>query len=449
MHITRSCTLSCLALVVLAALSGQAFAGTYYVKCKSHLGYATIQSAVTAVQNLPGTNVIDICPGNYPEQVVISPTNSNTVKLTLQGIAVATPAPARDAAVIVSPLSGVAANTTDVCPALYSAYCTTGAPIAAQILIQTTSVPVVIANLTVDGSGNQLPVCSSTDLMGILFQNASGTVDHVAVRNQVTGDTVNGCQTGKGIYVESSTGTSVVTVESSSVHNYSKNGITGRYPGTTLTATGNYVQGSGVQLNPTGGAQNGIEIAFGATGTIKTNTVIDNLYEDPTTATASDILLYDAAESSGIEVASNILGNSQIPVALETDLLYPSENGNTVAVTGNKIFGTGAYDAIDVCTNNNTVTGNTIFNSAESGVHLDAGCGGTGNGNAVTGNTILESACAGILKDPGTSNANPTGTYYTVPFTVTSSTSSCTIPEFGGAGVRAGAKTSRRVNPAP
>jgi hypothetical protein len=249
--------------------------------------------------------------------------------------------------------------------------------------------------------------------------------------------------------VESSTGTSVVTVESSSVHNYSKNGITGRYPGTTLTATGNYVQGSGVQLNPTGGAQNGIEIAFGATGTIKTNTVIDNLYEDPTTATASDILLYDAAESSGIEVASNILGNSQIPVALETDLLYPSENGNTVAVTGNKIFGTGAYDAIDVCTNNNTVTGNTIFNSAESGVHLDAGCGGTGNGNAVTGNTILESACAGILKDPGTSNANPTGTYYTVPFTVTSSTSSCTIPEFGGAGVRAGAKTSRRVNPAP
>jgi hypothetical protein len=95
--------------------------------------------------------------------------------------------------------------------------------------------------------------------MGILFQNASGTVNHVAVRNQVTGDTVNGCQAGKGIYVESSTGTSTVTVENSSVHNYSKNGITGRYPGTTLTATGNYVQGSGVQ--PAGDAQNGIEIA--------------------------------------------------------------------------------------------------------------------------------------------------------------------------------------------
>jgi hypothetical protein len=444
MHITRCFTLSCLALVVLAALSGQALAGTYYVNCSAHPSFGTIQAAVTTVENDPGAVVIDICPGNYPEQVVISP-GGRTTALTLQGIAVATPAPAQDAAVIVSPANGVTANTTDVCPALYSAYCTNGTPIAAQILIENTNIPVVIANLTVDGYGNQLPVCSGTDLMGILFQNASGTVNHVAVRNQVTGDTVNGCQAGKGIYVESSIGTSVVTVENSSVHNYSKNGITGRYPGTTLTATGNYVQGSGVQ--PAGDAQNGIEIAFGATGTVKSNTVIDNLYEDPTSATASDILLYDAAESSGIEVASNILGSSQIPIALETDLAFgSSENGNTVAVTGNKIFGTGAWDAIDVCTNSNTISGNTIFNSAESGVHLDAACG-AGNGNAVTGNTILESACAGVLKDPGTTNPNPTGTYYTVPFTVTSSTASCTIPEFGGA--VAHAKTSRKVNPAP
>ena len=269
-------------------------------------------------------------------------------------------------------------------------------------------------------------------------------MNHVAVRNQVTGDTVNGCQAGKGIYVESNPGSSTVTVENSSVHNYSKNGITGRYPGTTLTATGNYVQGSGVQ--PAGDAQNGIELAFGARGTVKSNTVIDNVYEDPTTATASDILLYDAEENVGIAVDNNILGNSQNPIALETNT--PGTYGDGVFVEDNRIFGTGTWDAIDLCTNGNIVTGNTIFNSAESGVHLDAGCGGTGNNNIVKGNIILESACAGILADSGTSgNTTAPDTYYTVPFPITSSIASCTIPEFGGAVVRAGAK--RKFSPAP
>jgi hypothetical protein len=350
---------------------------------------------------------------------------------------------------------------------LYSAYCTNGTAIAAQILV-TISGQVSISNLTVDGLGNGLPVCSGTDLMGILFQNASGTVNHVAVRNQVTGDTVNGCQTGKGIYVESSTGTSVVTVENSSVHNYSKNGITGRYHGTTLTVTGNYVQGSGVQLNPAGAAQNGIEIAFGATGSVKSNTVIDNVWSCPvagaggsgcTVSSASDILLYDAEENSGIEVESNTLGNSQIPIALETYEEYGStEYGDGVTVSGNKIFGTGYYDAIDVCTNDNSITGNTIFNSAESGVHLDSSCAGasvpTGNTNTVNSNTILESACAGILEDSVTTgNTTGTETYWTVPFPLlVSSTAfppaSCpTIPAFGGA--IAHAKAEGKVRPAP
>jgi hypothetical protein len=431
-------------LLVLAALSGQAFAGSTAVGLCAAPGthYTTIQAAVTAAEALTPPSTVRVCPGTYNEQVVI------TAPLTLEGIQSTTPPPTQDAAVI-SAAAGVSANTTDVCPAQFSAFCTNGTPIAAQVLVENTA-GVSISNLTVDGLGNGLPVCSSTDLMGILFQNASGTVNHVAVRNQVTGDTVNGCQAGKGIYVESNPGTSTVTVENSSVHNYSKNGITGRYPGTTLTATGNYVQGSGVQ--PAGDAQNGIELAFGARGTIKSNTVIDNLWWCPAPSclvnpsTASDILLYDAESDVSNTVNNNILGNSQIPIALETDT--PGTYGDGVYVEDNRIFGTGALDAIDLCTNGNVVTGNTIFNSAESGVHLDAGCGATGNSNKVTGNTILESACAGILADSGTSgNTTAPDTYYTVPFTITSSIASCTIPEFGGAVVRAGAK--RKFSPAP
>jgi hypothetical protein len=90
------------------------------------------------------------------------------------------------------------------------------------------------------------------------------------------------------------------------------------------------------------------------------------------------------------------------------------------------------------------VTGNTIFNSAESGVHLDASCG-AGNNNAVSTNTILESACAGILVDAGTSgNTTGTETYHTVPFPA-SSTGSC---PFVAGPTLAKAKTTSKFSPA-
>jgi len=219
--------------------------------------------------------------------------------------------------------------------------------------------------------------------------------------------------------VETTNFTSPVTlnVQNSSVHNYNKNGIVARYGGATLNATGNYVQGYG----PTSViGQNGIELAFqGAAGTIKSNTVLDNYYTDQIHATASDILLYDALNSGAI-VSGNTVGNSNIGIALVTTGGY----GDGASVTLNKIMGSSIYDGIDACTNGNTITGNTIFNSTESGVHLDASCGTTGTGNAVSGNTIEESACAGILDDTG-SNTIGTNTYYTVPTQVASS---CTGP---------------------
>ena len=419
MYPNRSFTFSCLALVMLLGLGGQAFAVNYNAvgACTppnppAHV-YATIQAAVTA--SAPGT-VIEICPGTDHEQVVI------TRKLTLEGVAAA----GEDAVVILPPAGGLVQNTTD--------FDNASNPVAAQVLVQGPFVAAVtITNLTVDGAGNGINGCSP-DLQGILFQNASGTVNHVAVRNQALPPADSGCQSGESIYVQTAAGfSSTVTVQNSSVHNYNKNGITGNDPNTKLTVTGSYVQGSGVVPSPSA-AQNGIQLGFGALGKISLNTVIDNTYVDPTAAAATDILLYDTAENSGITVSSNIVGNSQIPIALEADNLDSPNFGDGVSVTGNKVFGTSTYDGIDACTNGNTVTGNTIFNSAESGVHLDASCGTffgpplppTGNNNTATGNTILESACAGILNDSGTTgNTTTPDTYYTVPFPVASSTGSC------------------------
>jgi len=411
MRPTRNFTLSCLALVVLIGLSGQAFAATVAVgTCTSLVNFATIQLAVNAV---PAGSTIKICPGNYTEQVVINK------KLTLLGISNGN----QDAVVISPPAGGVIVNTTDQRGA-----------VAAQVLVQNTAGPVLISNLTVDGKGNQY---TGDDLRGICYQDASGVVNHVAVRNEVPNDTPTGDQSGQGIFVETTISPSAtLTVENSSVHNYNKNGIVARYAGANLIATGNYVQGSGpIDVI----AQNGIELAFnGATGSIKSNTVIDNFYT-PNTSSAADILLYDAAENASIAVSGNTLGNSNYAVSLFTDTV--GTYGDGVSVTGNKIFGTSTFDAIDACTNGNIITGNTIFNSSESGIHLDASCGGTGTGGNVSGNTILESACAGILADSGTSNVG-TNTFYTVPFTVTSSTALCTFPSG-----QARAKTAPKLKP--
>ncbi|HKN70467.1 MAG TPA: NosD domain-containing protein, partial [Terriglobales bacterium] len=183
----------------------------------------------------------------------------------------------------------------------------------------------------------------------------------------------------------------------------------------------------------------------GATGTIKDNIVIDNIYGDPTVAASADVLLYDAAENSSITISRNIVGNSQLPIALYADTVGV---GDGVSVTGNRAFGASTYDGIDVCTDGNTVTGNTIVNSAESGVQLDASCGSTGQNNTVTGNVILESACAGILDDTNGAGGNTItdDTYFTVPFTLTSSTSKCTVA--AGPAMLAKAKAMPKVSPA-
>jgi hypothetical protein len=402
MHTSRSLNLACLALVLFVALTGQAFSSVVAVgSCSSLVNFATIQQAVNAV---PSGSTIKVCPGNYHEQVLI------TQKVTLEGFVSSN----NDAAVLLPPSTGLVQNTTDA-----------RGGVAAQILVQGTAGPVVISNLIVDGTGNQVSDCGS-DVRGIVYQDASGTVNRVAVRNEVPGDTPSGCQSGQGIFVEADSGqTAALLVENSSVHNYNKNGIVARYAGASLTATGNYVRGNGVVASG-GAAQNGIEIAFGATGKVTSNTVVENVYGDTTVATSSDILLFDTAENSSITVSTNTAGNSNIPIGLETDT---AGEGDGVTVSSNKVFGATTNDGIDVCTNGNTIKSNTITDSAQSALHFDASCGSTGSNNSASGNIFVESYCAGILSDVATTgNTIGAETYDMVPFTQASSTSSCTIP---------------------
>lgn len=408
-----------LTLGIVSQASAQTVVGTCVPALES---YTTIQQAVNV--SASGT-VIEICPGNYPEQVTI------TQSMTLIGVA--NPSTGQDAAVIVSPAGGVHRTAYD--------FDNNSFPIAAQVLVQGTfGIPtqVTLQNLTVDGAGNGLNGCG-TDIVGILFQNASGTLQNVATRNQTLPPADAGCQDGEGIFVETQSKygfSSTVTVENSSVHDYQKNGITGNDLGTSITITSNSVRGWGATPAI---AQNGIQICCGATGTVTSNSVIDDDYTGPSYG-SSGILLFDTLENSGITVSSNIIGNTQLPVAVYTDEFAANQYGDGVTILSNQIFGALTFDAIDVCTNGNTVKKNSITNSTDSAIHLDASCSGsgnnTGNNNTVTKNVIFEGDCAGILTDPGTTNPAPSSnTYTSVVYETATSTSSCSFTPAAAASI--------------
>ncbi|HEV2489524.1 MAG TPA: NosD domain-containing protein [Candidatus Acidoferrales bacterium] len=390
------------------------------------VNFTTIQAAVTAS---PTGTIIKICPGNYPEQVTITKNG-----ITLLGVTFGT----ADNPVITSPTGGVIQNTTSLA---------TGNPIGAQILVGGTSAPALtgvnITGIAVDGSNNQLSGCGAPTLIGIFYQNASGTITQVATRHQTLDVGDAGCQNGLGIFVQSGNAlTSTVTVQGSSVHSYQKNGITGNEAGTTITVAGNDIVGQG---STTGAAENGIQIGFGATGKISSNSVADDIWSPDTISdtgdAASGILVYAAAPATLSDViSSNIVASTQFGIAVVTDLTS-GPAADAWPITANRVSGTRIFDGIDVCSDGNTVKSNAVFGSDESGIHLDSTCGGaTGSSNTVENNTINE-ACAGIMIGTGASGNTAT------PNTIHNSgntilvADSCAAPVFS--------KTGRRSKPVP
>lgn len=374
------------AIAILAGLSGQSLtAATVSVgTCVTGgIHFAMIQAAVNGV---PAGSTIQVCPGNYPEQVVI---NKN---LTLTGVRSGT----AENPVLVIPSGGFVANATSP---------TSGAPLAAHILVESPATNVTIRYLAVDGTGNNLNAgCSDARLIGIYYQNASGRLNYVVARNQAQDEANFGCagSAGLGIFVQSA-GTSTpatVTIENSTVYGYQKSGIIANETGTTVTINGNSVVGAG----PIGIGQNGIQIGYGATGRIENNIVADDIYNgNPANGTASGILIYD---SGSMTITGNSVSSTQNGIPIQTDGSQP-DNDNTV--TNNLVTNTQLGDGIDLCSNGNTVTSNTVFTSGQSGIHLDSSCASaisntsTGNNNVVSRN-IVNDACAGILLGSGTGN---------------------------------------------
>jgi hypothetical protein len=356
------------ALIALVAPSG-AEGATLVVGQKAScegLQFAKIQDAVNAAS--PG-DTIQICPGIYAEQVTVS----KPLQLIGNNGAILRP-------------SGAAANTTGLA---------SGQSIAAILLIEDTT-GVTVRNLTVDGSDADINACSP-DLVGVFFRNASGQVSRIAVRNAKLSSSLNGCQSGSAILVQSGGGqTSVVNIDDSSIHDYQKNGITANEIGTQVTIEGNFVTGLGPT---TGAAQNGIQIGFGAAGTIRHNTVANHIWSpcvslESCDTTADNILVF---QSDGVTVNTNVMGVAQTGVAIV---------GNNAKVFDNQIYDSQIFDGIELIGNGNTAERNAISHSDQAGAFV------AGNSNVVRDNVINEAAF-GILKIAGsTGNFIPFNTYY-------------------------------------
>ena len=342
----------------LAVLPGTASAANEVVGTKSascpNAQFPTIQGAVNAA---PPGSTIRICEGVYPEQVTINKA------LTLAG----------DSGAEIQPTS-MTANTTDP---------SSGDGIAAIVLVEDTT-DVNIHGLIVDGSMSGLSGCGP-DFIGVFYRNASGELRRVAVREVELAPSLNGCQSGSGILVESGSGElSTVDIEDSSVHDYQKNGITANETGTSVTIVHNVVTGVGPT---TGASQNGIQVAFGAGGSISRNTIANNIWSPCVSLTncsdvATDILVDG---SDNVTVENNKAGISQIAIAIVA---------NHAHVNNNVVFDSQIADGIDLVGNDSDGTNNQITNSSRAGVFVQ------GNSNDVESNTIDEAA-VGVLEGSG------------------------------------------------
>ncbi len=325
------------------------------VECPN-AAFSHIQDAVDAAS--PGDE-IHICKGTYAEQLTIrKPLDIDS-----------------DNGAVLMP-SAMQANTKSLFDA---------APIATALLVADTT-GVSISGLIVDGTNNGISQCAP-DLIGISFQNASGELDRIAVRNFKLAASLNGCQSGTGIFVQSGNGgTSRVEIGHCTVHDFQKNGITADEKGTVTIIRRNVVTGLGPT---TGAAQNGVQIGFGAAGSIADNVVTNNVWA-PCTAIATCAVVATnilVTQSDSVKVSGNTAGIAQVNIFV---------HGNNAATERNETFATAVFDGIRIHGDQSRVRQNRVFNGAESGIFL------SGNNNIVVDNVITEAA-VGVLKDSGSS----------------------------------------------
>ena len=189
---------------------------------------ASYDSITDAVEGAPAGSIIEVCPGVYTEQVVISKS------VTLKGITVGN----SGYPVITPPPGGLLTNAYSVDGSFWSL----GVPLAAQVLIQG-GADVTISDLTFDATGIGSSLCSPfTLVVGVLVQNASATLNELSVKNQL--NVCGGHGNGQGVWSQNDTASpTTFTVKNSTFVNTAQ-AFEADGANVTSTVTGNSFLGS-------------------------------------------------------------------------------------------------------------------------------------------------------------------------------------------------------------
>jgi hypothetical protein len=324
----------------------------------THPGYSTIQSAINAVAS--GT-VIHICSGTYTEQLTITKSlsltavGSVTVKLPASPVNSTTSCDNAIGAVSQQPQDAVSicgAGTVSITGITVSAFWPAGFCYDSLYGIFVGQGSNLVSNkLAVDGAG--VPV----------------------------GDSAVGCQGGVAIQVGSARPTpneaATATLKNTTVSNYQKNGINATGTGVSVTVDKATVTGRG----PVGTAENGIEVAFGAKGTITGATVSNNQCvlagvcgpNGLNNTQASGVLLYGAAP--GTVITKSSISNNDMGVYYGSSAATEPASPE-VTIKGNQFSGT-ADEQILLDQGRASVVQNTISGPGNVGIQVQQYSGQT------------------------------------------------------------------------
>ncbi len=245
-----------------------------------------------------------------------------------------------------------------------------------QIMAQGTGSGLVnISNIAVDGSNNQV---TNGPVLGIYYQNSSGTIKRVATHDQIAQ------RSGFGIFLESTTSTiKTVTVTESSVHDFDSGGIRCSCPtGMTVDISLNSVTGSNSASNDS--PDEGIDMD--ATGTISNNTVLSNPAPPAT------------SQGVGIAFKSNMVVTGNTVIGWGAGI-WPIGDSNIIK--SNHVSKAGG--GITLSGTNNDVENNFLANFP-GGAGISFNC--TGSGNTVIHNQVND-AYWGIIDPHGVNTISP------------------------------------------
>jgi parallel beta-helix repeat protein len=253
-------------------------------------------------------------------------------------------------------------------------------------VVQNAGASANVRNLTVEALAlsNTCDPSGSPDsrLAGIRFQNAAGTISGNSVLGINQGQ--SGCQEGNAIAVDVADEAAArsVRIANNRVEGYQKTGI---FVNGNVDAV--IDRNRVIGLGPVSFiGQNGIQLGFGARGTITRNQISQNIYTQADAA-GTGVLLFSAGEM--VEVTNNSIEDCDVGIRLVS---------TSEALVANNQISDSTYDAIAVDGQSGPAAGSQILSNRLTFNAVGVGIYGSGaTFNAVEDNTLSSQTEVGIL----------------------------------------------------